>query len=53
MWPGMWDASDSFFVSSLGPCGKLKAVAAVSLAAVHPSVLLGVREFLPSQCPSF
>ena len=41
MWPGMWDASDSFPVSSLGPCGKLQAV-----AAVHLSALLGVRELL-------
>lgn len=45
MWPGMWDASDSFPVSSLGPCGKLQAVAAASLAAMHPSILLGVRSF--------
>lgn len=52
MRPGMWDASDSFPVSSLGPCGKLQAVAAASLAAMHPSILLGVRELLPSQCQS-
>lgn len=52
MWPGMWDASDSFPVSSLGPCGKLQAAAAASLAAVYLSVLLGVRELLPSQCQS-
>lgn len=49
MWPGMWEASLSFFGSSLCPRGRLQVTSAASTAVIHPSAHPKASKCLLSQ----